>query len=238
MATLLRTKLARRETVASGVVDFHFDLLVPERLIFQPGQFVTLAVGTDVNDRPVRRSYSIASPADEGNRMRLIMRLVAGGPASDFFAPLAPGSEVEMTGPHGFFVLDPHHPGDVVFAATGTGVAPVLSMLAELAHRPEPGRRFVYWGLRQQSDLFALDEVRDRCQRANVALHLYLSQPSASWTGQRGRIIPPILEAQPGLEAPTFYIVGNGAMIQELKTGLVARGVNRKKQIRTEAFFD
>ena len=52
------------------------------------------------------------------------------------------------------------------------------------------------------------------------------------------RITGPVLEALPTLEQPTFYIVGNGAMIQELKSGLVARAVNRKKQIRTEAFFD
>ena len=40
------------------------------------------------------------------------------------------------------------------------------------------------------------------------------------------------------LRAPTFYLVGNGAMITELKRELIARGVNRKLQIRTEAFFD
>ena len=52
------------------------------------------------------------------------------------------------------------------------------------------------------------------------------------------RSTPAILEQLPNLAAPTFYLVGNGAMITELKRELVERGVNRRKQIRTEAFFD
>jgi len=42
----------------------------------------------------------------------------------------------------------------------------------------------------------------------------------------------------PGLRAPTFYLVGNGAMIADAKRALMDRGVDRKRQIRTEAFFD
>jgi hypothetical protein len=47
-----------------------------------------------------------------------------------------------------------------------------------------------------------------------------------------------VLEAHGGLASPTYYLVGNGAMISELKSALVAAGVERRKQIRTEAFFD
>ena len=41
----------------------------------------------------------------------------------------------------------------------------------------------------------------------------------------------------PALDRPVFYLVGNGAMIKELKAELQARGVDRKRQIRNEAFF-
>ena len=47
-----------------------------------------------------------------------------------------------------------------------------------------------------------------------------------------------MLDALPSLTNPTFYIVGNGAMIAELKRSLIAQGIDRKKHIRTEAFFD
>jgi ferredoxin-NADP reductase len=113
-----------------------------------------------------------------------------------------------------------------------------MPMLGELAPRAEPGRRRVYWGVREESDLFARDEIAALAARAGAELSIHLTAPGPSWTGARGRITPAILDALPTLMAPTFYLVGNGSMITELKRELVARGVNRKAQIRTEAFFD
>jgi CDP-4-dehydro-6-deoxyglucose reductase, E3 len=234
----LTARLVSRASVATDVVDVAFDVIDPPRLAFRAGQFVTLTVGSDPSGQNLRRSYSIASMSDHGENLRFLIRVIPGGVASDFFLNLPLEAEVEMTGPHGFFVLAPHHPGDVVFAATGTGLAPVLPMLGELRQRAEPGRRLVYWGLRQESDLFVPEEVQALCNTAGATLKTYLSRPSDGWTGRRGRITPAVLEEAPGLSSPTFYLVGNGAMIAEIKGALVATGVDRRKQIRTEAFFD
>jgi ferredoxin-NADP reductase len=125
-----------------------------------------------------------------------------------------------------------------VFGATGTGVAPVLPMLEELRPRAEPGRRILHWGLREEADLFLVPEVEALCRDTRTELHIHLSRPGDAWQGLRGRITAPILDALPGLVTPTFYLVGNGHMISELKGKLVAAGVDRKKYIRTEAFFD
>ena len=79
-----------------------------------------------------------------------------------------------MTGPHGFFVLDPVHAGDVVFAATGTGIAAVMPMLGELAPRPAgraPARRSSSGVCASESDIFARDEIEAPGGRA----------PAPSW---------------------------------------------------------
>jgi CDP-4-dehydro-6-deoxyglucose reductase len=238
MSQPVLSRLVQRAPVADGVVDFRLDLRDPASLSFRAGQFMTLAVGKDTAGRDVRRSYSIASRADAPSRLRFIIRILPQGPASDYWRSLPVGAEVEMTGPHGFFTLDPEHTGDVVFAATGTGLAPVLPMLAELSQRQEKGRREVYWGLRQEEDLFVPDEVAAVCADAGATLHTYLSRPGDAWAGARGRITAPVLEALPTWTNPTFYIVGNGSMIAELKRSLIARGIDRKRHIRTEAFFD
>jgi len=136
-------------------------------------------------------------------------------------------------------VLAAEHPGDILFAATGTGLAPILPMLGELARQEVPrSRRLVYWGLREESDLFVRPEVEALCEAAGARLEIFMSRPTAVWTGNRGRITPAVLAAAATLHGPTFYLVGNGSMITEVKAGLVAAGVDRKKQIRTEAFFD
>lgn len=234
----MTTRLRSRAAVAPDVYDLVFDLLDPPALAFKAGQFVTLAVGSDAAGQAVRRSYSIASPSDQGEALRFLIRAIPGGAATEYFLRMPLGTEVAMTGPHGFFVLAPQHAGDVVFGATGTGIAPVLPMLRELAARAEPGRRLVYWGSRHAADLFCVDEIEAACRAAGAQLTIHLSRPPDSWTGAHGRITAPLLASLPSLQAPSFYLVGNGQMIAEVKAGLVAAGVDRKKQIRTEAFFD
>jgi ferredoxin-NADP reductase len=236
----LATELATRTIIAPGIADLTFRMITPASLSFQAGQFVSIPVegASAESNSPSRRSYSIASQSDAGDHLRFIIRVIPTGAASDLLMSLSVGASMRMTGPHGFFVLDPRHGGDVIFGATGTGVAAVMPMLGELGRRSETGRRYLFWGLRHQSDLFARDEIARLCEKSGTELRIYLSAPDDSWTGPRGRITAAILHTLPQLADPTFYLVGNGAMITELKRDLVGKGINRKKQIRTEAFFD
>ena len=230
--------LRSRTLIAPGIADLVFEMRDPPRIEFKAGQFVSIAVHDSSGAPLPRRSYSIASLSSEAERLRFIIRVIEGGAAFDLLMGLALGDELALTGPHGFFVLDAAHAGDVVFGATGTGMAALLPMLGELAARSEPGRRFVHWGARHEADLFARAEVEALAAGAGATLQIHLTAPGPTWPGARGRITAAILDALPNLRSPTFYLVGNGAMITELKKELVARGVNRKSQIRTEAFFD
>jgi NAD(P)H-flavin reductase len=242
MAAPFVAALTGRAIIAPGIAELVFEMREPERLVFRAGQFVSLAVDptapSSTGGSSSRRSYSIASQTTEAGHLRFIIRVVSEGAASSYLMTLPLGATMNLTGPHGFFVLDATHAGDVVLGATGTGIAAVMPMLGELAARIEPGRRHIYWGVREESDLFARDEIAALAARAGATLSVHLTAPPAGWTGATGRITSAILEALPTLTAPTFYLVGNGAMITELKRELVARGVNRKAQIRTEAFFD
>ena len=247
MAGPLSAELSARVVIAPGIAELAFRMRSPARLAFRAGQFVSLAVPSpsgDAGEVIPRRSYSIASQSDAGDVLRFIIRVIPEGKASDYLMALPLGTTVTMTGPHGCFVLDPVHAGDVVFAATGTGIAAVMPMLGELAGelaaRPPAERRrvVIYWGLRQETDLFARDEIEALAAAAGAELAIHLTAPGPNWTGGRGRITAALLDRLPRLATPTFYLVGNGAMITELKRELVSRGVNRKTQIRTEAFFD
>ncbi len=238
MSGPLRARLASSTLISSDVTDLRFVLEAPTTLSFLPGQFVTFAIGLDAHAQPIRRSYSLASSSRNGHELRLLIKLLPDGAAHNFFGSLTPGQHVDMTGPHGFFVLDAHHEGDVVFAATGTGLAPILPMLDELAHRSQGGQRYLFWGLRSERDLFLEAELLALCKAAHTDLRIYLSQPEATWQQHRGRINDPVMAQLPNLHNPTFYVVGNGAMIRELKQRLIDAGINRKKHIRTEAFFD
>jgi len=250
MAGPLTAELTARDVIAPGIAELAFAMRSPERLAFRAGQFVSMALPSPADEAATaipRRSYSIASQSDAGEQLRFIIRVIPEGKASDYLMTLPLGATINLTGPHGFFVLDPAHAGDVVFAATGTGIAAVMPMLGELAKRhgsdggarPARGPKIVvFWGLRYQADIFARREIEALATAAGAELAIHLTAPGPDWAGGRGRITAALLDRLPGLAAPTFYLVGNGAMITELKRELISRGVNRKTQIRTEAFFD
>lgn len=225
-------------TLARGVVEWIFRMAPPEPLAFRPGQFISVRVGEDAEGAAILRSYSLASSPGQ-RELALILKLVEGGAASAWFSRLRVGDRIRFTGPMGFFVLDLQHTGDVVFGVTGVGMTPVLPMLDELLARRETGRVRVYWGNRAHEDLFWQAELEAR-KRAHPRLELrqFLSGDAPpGWQGERGRITPAMHAELAELTSPIFYLVGNGQMIRDVKAGLIERGVDRKKQIRNEAFF-
>jgi ferredoxin-NADP reductase len=210
----------------------------PFELRFRPGQFISVTIGTDADNNPILRSYSVASPPERRGELVLVLRRVEGGVGSAYFDALRPGDTIRFTGPMGFFVNELSHSGDVVYVATGTGIAPFLPMIDEVLRRPEAGKVQLFWGLRSEQDVFYQDELTALATRhPRFSYQVYLSRPHG-FSRLRGRVTGPVLEILPSLRDPTFYLCGNGQMIDEVKEGLIARGVSRKRQIRTEAFFD
>ncbi len=209
-----------------------------DELPFRPGQFISVQVGMDEQNNPILRSYSLASSPERRGELVLILRLLHEGPGSRFFAALRQGDTLRFTGPMGFFVNELSHPGDAIYAATGTGIAPLGPMVEETLRRNEPGKVLLFWGLRGEDDIFWEDRLGELSRGGRLVYRRYLSQAGPAYAGPRGRICAPILEQLSSWVKPTFYLCGNGSMIEELKGALVARGIDRKKQIRTEAFFD
>ncbi len=235
-------KVARVEStteIAPSVLELQLRCVEPAALAYKPGQFVS--VRTDASGS-VRRSYSIASHPrrDQGGSLELLVKLVPGGVGSTFFEHLRAGDEVHFTGPLGFFVPDPRHEGDVVFAVTGAGIAAALPMLDDILGRThEQGRVLLFWGLRHEDDLYWQGRLAalEALAGPRFQTHIWLSAPSPAWTGQRGRITAPVLAAVPELAQPVFYVVGNGDMIRDVRDGLLALGIDRKKQFRNEVFY-
>ena len=170
----LVTELTARTLIAPGIADLSFKMISPAELCVQRRAVrFDRRRGARRRRAPSRRSYSIASQSDAGGTLRFIIRVIPSGAASELLMSASIGSPMRMTGPHGFFVLDADHAGDVVFGATGTGVAAVMPMLGELSRTVDRGRRYLYWGLRHETDIFAHDEIARLCERAgHGAAHL------------------------------------------------------------------
>ena len=230
-------ELVRATPRADGVVEYV--LRTEEPLAFRPGQFVSVRVGVDSDDNPILRSYSIASPPG-GGEISLILKLIEGGPGSSFFAALRAGRARALHRADGLLLLDlaargrrglrrhrrRHHAGAA--DARRAGGAPRARPHPPLLGQPPRPRSVLARRARGAAE--------ERCAR--LSIEIFLSGEAPSWSGRRGRITQALLDDLPTLDQPVFYLVGNGAMINEVKAALQERGVDRKRQIRNEAFFE
>src|SRR5262249_48815227 len=107
-----------------------------------------------------------------------------------------------------------------------------------LARADEVGRVRLFWGLRHERELYWLARL-EALAGPRLETHVSLSAASPAWTGPRGRLPAHLLAAASAPEArkPVCYVVGNGDMIRDVRDGLMALGLDRKKQFRNEVFY-
>ncbi|WP_227354894.1 ferredoxin--NADP reductase [Haladaptatus salinisoli] len=96
---------------------------VEDEFGFSPGQYVTLRY------RRTPRPYSVASSPNEDALEFCVRRVPRGRLTTKLFDDLSEGDEVTVRGPNGEFVLEEPSGRDMAFLATGTGVAPLRSMI-------------------------------------------------------------------------------------------------------------
>ncbi|MDP1609570.1 MAG: ferredoxin--NADP reductase [Sulfuritalea sp.] len=127
-------------------------------LRFANGQFVM--VGLDVNGKPLTRAYSIASPNYE-EHLEFFSIKVEDGPLTSRLQHLQPGDPIVVSRkPTGTLVLHDLLPGkNLYLLATGTGLAPFLSVIQD----PETYERFekvvLVHGVRHASELAYADFI-------------------------------------------------------------------------------
>jgi ferredoxin len=97
---------------------------------FSPGQYMIFHVPG--LDKVIRRSYSISSHPSDRTHFEICVRAVSGGFCSNFIHRLRPGDCIQVEGPYGDFRLVDGSPRDILMIATGTGIAPIKSMLLDI----------------------------------------------------------------------------------------------------------
>ena len=117
VATYISELIERRWLSKSS---FDITLAKPEGFEFRPGQCIRL-----LQDR-IERDYSLVS-APEDPHLALCIRNIEGGILTPTLSAAPIGSHFNFSGPHGYFTFNPSD-RPAVFVATGTGVAPFVSI--------------------------------------------------------------------------------------------------------------
>lgn len=193
---------------------------------FLPGQYVDLT-------RPdgLKRSYSVAEVDTEG-KLHLLIKRVVGGAMSEFlFDTVQSNALMNFSGPLGTFCLRETENRDLVFLATGTGIAPVLAMLGALKDGQPPASVRVYWGGRLPDDLFL--DVTALYPYADFVPVLSRAAPMSGY--RSGYVQDVFLQEAGNLSVTDVYACGSDAMIRSAQHKLQAAGLPRT-QFFSDAF--
>jgi ferredoxin-NADP reductase/ferredoxin len=205
---------------------------------FSPGQYMIFHVPGI--DKVIRRSYSISSHLSDSKHFEICVRAVSGGFCSNFIHRLRPGDCIQAEGPYGDFRLEEGSERDVLMIATGTGIAPIKSMMTYLLGQAGTRRIRLFFGLRNVSDLFYTKMLSDMTQSyTRFEPTIILSQPDpVGWAGLRGRVTDLIREQVSPEEASRSeaYLCGGRSMIDDSKGLLIRKGMSAE-HIRHENFF-
>lgn len=253
------------------VKEIHLKLIDPPTLDFIAGQYITIevtemkkspptgVVTTHLNSRP----YSIVSSPKERSEIRLCVDRVGNGPGSSFLHALKPGDRLDYSVPMSYFKINEDDTTALLFVATGTGIAPLKSMIHDLLQTGSPRPMILYWGLRREEDLYYQEEFKvwseehfnvgawkpsSQCPdtlRSNgqsprephprFQYVTILSQPSPAWQGMRGRVTDLVQHIEK-VDKLSAYLCGNGGMIREVREILLSKGME-KKSIHFEKFY-
>jgi len=229
----LRVAALERLTDDSLTITFE----VPERLRdeyrFRAGQHV--AVVSEVTGDQVRRNYSICAPEGSGI-LRVAVKLLPGGVFSGYaHRALKVGDTLEVLTPAGRFCasLDPANAKHYVAVAAGSGITPIISILASALETEPASECTLIYGNRTTGSIMFLEQLQDLKNRFPTRFSLYnvLSREPQDVELFSGRIDGPklggFLERLVAPEAvDEWFLCGPMEMIDELRAVLEEHGVD------------
>lgn len=187
---------------------------------FEAGQFISIFAEKD--GKRISRPYSIASPPENKEHLELAIKVVEGGFMSNYLHTVPLGTRLQSIGPLGRFVIPEPIQRDTVFVATGTGVAPFVSMLGHIfANGLDDGLDFyVVFGVRYVYDLIYRD-LFERWAKERPNFHFYptISRPETpDWKGRVGYVQKILQEDIKDYGTKQAYICGLHDMVEQVKT--------------------
>ena len=226
-------QLARITRQTPDAKTLRFTLAENCQLAPKPGQFLTFSFLFD--GKKVIRSYSICSSPAATRFIEITPKRVEKGCASIFLNDRATvGMTVEASGPFGQFCFDEARHKRIVLIAAGSGITPMMAMLRYIDDFCLPTAATLLYSVRTHEDIIfraELEELRTRLN--NFQYQILLSQPSAEWSGPKGRLNREFVESAIK-EAATnhYFICGPGPFMETARQILGDLGVAPERIIQ------
>jgi ferredoxin/flavodoxin---NADP+ reductase len=234
-------RLSRWEEIADGLAIVGVEAL-EEPFPFQAGQYATLGL-MGGEGKLVQRPMSISSSSEDLTEYEFFIRLVQGGAFTPLLWQIGVGDPINIKGPKGKFLLQDDG-RTCLFVASGTGLAPFISMLETLRDRGQTRDIVLLHGVSYAYDLAWRTELMELDAEGVFPLRYVatVSRPKESpdWDGSTGRVETIVGAQLDGLgltpENTTIYLCGNPEMITAVDDIGTARGFP-VEQVRKELYW-
>ncbi|AFZ82651.1 2Fe-2S iron-sulfur cluster-binding protein [Candidatus Kinetoplastidibacterium crithidiae] len=154
--TIGRVISIERKTV--DVIILKIKISFGERFLFKPGQYVDFLLKNGE-----KRSYSIANSPFIDQYLEFHIKHFFGGLFTDQLFGLTnihlkEDDILRLEGPFGSFILQEKSKNPIIFLASGTGFAPIKSMMEYIIRENIFSQPiYLYWGARKLSDIYMND---------------------------------------------------------------------------------
>jgi propane monooxygenase reductase subunit len=219
-------ELARNERRSRGIQAIRLRLIEPETIDFVAGQFVQIELPTG----SAWRAYSIASPPSQSGLLDLNVKLHADGRFSSMLrSGIALGTRLRFLGPFGGLRIRLSH-RPIIMAANGSGLSPMLSMLADLAEKGCQRSIRLFVGAGGVEELFAREQLaalQTAMPQLEVITTLSRTWP-ADWPGERGSLHDVMARRILSAVEHDAYLCGATSCVETTRSLLVKLGMRRR----------
>lgn len=244
MFVTYKSKLIQKKQLAGSVYLFRFSYPTNADWTFLAGQYMIFHIPQKDSEHMARRQYSIASAPNERGFLDFIIEIVPDGVGSTYLHKMEIGQELTMQGPAGIFIHKQSE-NDLVMLATGTGIAPIYSIVVDRltcnVKRKTPNI-YLLWGLKYKEDIYLKKELDELASKnPNFKYKICLSQEKNMSDPDcfMGRVTHGFEEQikSSKLQATSykFYICGSKHIVDSLRTFLEEKNIP-KNQIHFEKF--
>lgn len=260
MLITYQATLLEKKQLAPEITLFKFSYPDMADWNFKAGQYMIFHIPQDT-EHTARRLYSIASPPAHTDSLDFVIEHVPNGIGSTFLLNMALGQTLNLQGPAGVFTFK-ENARNKIFLATGTGIAPMRSMIHTILDPGHPdsimstAQLYLFWGMKNCSDMYYLDEFKLLAERnLNFSPQLCFSRETtiesvleeARKYASLGRVTNGfealITKLNAGKQEPLpdllnsfdYYICGSNPVVETLKTYLAEKGI-LKENIVFEKF--
>jgi CDP-4-dehydro-6-deoxyglucose reductase, E3 len=215
------------EKLNHDVIRLILELPKTERLQFLAGQYIDILMKDGK-----RRSFSLANPPHEDQRLELHIRYYEGGLFSEYaFKDLKDKALLRIEGPLGQFTLQ-ESDRPIIMIAGGTGFAPVKSLVEHALEKNDLRPIHIYWGARTKSDLYFNDVVNQwSIDHDHIKYIPVLSEVDSliDWDGKTGFVHEAVLEDYSDLSGHDIYACGPPPMVNAVVESFPKQGLNKER---------